>query len=50
MCEDYIAEHGFHTEEEFISHLYNRKLITATEFKNIQAHEKNLIDSNRKYQ
>ncbi len=39
LCEDYLAEHGEHTEEEFIGHLYHQKRITATEYKNIQAHE-----------
>jgi eukaryotic-like serine/threonine-protein kinase len=40
LCEDYLAEHGEHTEEEFIAHLYHHKRITATEYKNIQTHEK----------
>lgn len=40
LCEEYVAEHGEHSEEEFVSHLYNQKKITAAEFKNIQAHEK----------
>ncbi len=43
LCEEFLAENGEHTEEEFISHLYHQKRITATEYKNIQAHEK--IDS-----
>ena len=40
LCKEYLAEHGEHTEEQFISHLYGSKRITSTEFKNIQAHEK----------
>ncbi|MBL1143213.1 MAG: protein kinase [Proteobacteria bacterium] len=40
LCEEYLAEHGEHTEEQFISHLYGSKRITATEFKNIQTHER----------
>ena len=40
LCKEYIAEHGEHTEEQFISHLYGSKRITSTEFKNIQTHEK----------
>ena len=35
-----MAENGFHTEEEFVKHLYHNKKITAKEFKNIQTHEK----------
>ena len=40
MCEEYLAEHGEHTEEEFIHHLYHRKSITVTEYKNVIAHER----------
>lgn len=40
LCDKYVAEHGEHSEEEFISHLYSEKRITANEYKNIQAHEK----------
>jgi len=40
LCEEFLAENGEHTEEEFVHHLYNHKRITATEFKNIQAHGK----------
>ncbi len=40
LCEDFLAENSEHTEEEFISHLYHKKRITATEYKNIQTHEK----------
>ena len=40
LCEEYLAENGEHTEEEFIAHLYNHKRITAAEYKNIQTHEK----------
>ncbi len=40
LCQAYLAEHGEHTEEQFISHLYGSKRITSTEFKNIQTHEK----------
>jgi eukaryotic-like serine/threonine-protein kinase len=40
LCEEYLAEHGEHTEEEFIAHLYHHKRITSTEYKNIQTHEK----------
>jgi eukaryotic-like serine/threonine-protein kinase len=43
LCEEYLAEHGEHTEEEFIAHLHHTKRITSTEYKNIQTHEK--IDS-----
>ncbi|HIF50887.1 MAG TPA: hypothetical protein EYQ42_05085 [Thiotrichaceae bacterium] len=40
LCEEYLEEHGEHTEEEFIAHLYKHNRITATEYKNIQTHEK----------
>ncbi len=39
LCEEYLAEHGEHTEEQFISHLYHTKRITSSEYKNIQTHE-----------
>ena len=37
---EYLSKHGEHTEEDFIQHLYQTKLITSNEYKNIQAHEK----------
>lgn len=40
LCTDYLKEHGEHTEEDFIQHLYQSKRITANEYKNIQTHEK----------
>ncbi|MCG8380181.1 MAG: protein kinase [Proteobacteria bacterium] len=40
LCEEFLAENGDHTEEEFVAHLYNLKKITSTEYKNIQTHEK----------
>ncbi|GJM04449.1 MAG: hypothetical protein DHS20C09_04400 [marine bacterium B5-7] len=40
LCEEFMAENGEHTEDEFIHHLYNSKRITANEFKNIQTHGK----------
>ena len=40
LCAEYLQEHGEHTEEDFIQHLYHTKRITANEYKNIQAHEK----------
>ncbi len=40
LCQDYLTEHGEHTEEQFISHLFHAKRITSTEYKNIQTHEK----------
>jgi len=40
LCKEYLEEHGEHTEEQFISHLYHTKRITSTEYKNIQSHEK----------
>ncbi len=40
LCEEFMAENGEHTDEEFIHHLYNTKRITANEFKNIQTHGK----------
>lgn len=40
LCSDYLKEHGDHTEEDFIQHLYKTKRITANEYKNIQTHEK----------
>ncbi len=40
LCQEFMAENGEHTDEEFIHHLYNTKRITANEFKNIQTHEK----------
>ena len=40
LCEEFMAENGEHTENEFIHHLYNSKRITANEFKNIQTHGK----------
>lgn len=40
LCAKYLSEHGDHTEEDFIQHLYQSKRITANEYKNIQAHEK----------
>jgi len=45
LCEEYLAKSGEHSIDEFIAHLYNRKRITATELKNIQAHEKIEITS-----
>ena len=40
LCEEYMEENGFHTEEDFVKHLYHTKKITAKEFTNIQTHEK----------
>lgn len=40
LCEEYLSQNGEHSEDEFINYLYNQKHITATEFKNMQAHEK----------
>ncbi len=40
LCDEYLSENDFHTEEEFVNHLYHTKKITAKEFKNIQTHEK----------
>ena len=40
LCEEYLAEHGAHTEDDFINHLFQAKKITVTEYKNIQTHEK----------
>ena len=40
MCKEFLAENEEHTEEEFITHLYNQKRITPTEYKNIKAHGK----------
>ncbi len=38
LCQEFMAENGEHTEDEFVHHLYNTKRITANEFKNIQTH------------
>lgn len=40
LCEEYLAEHGEHTVEEFIDDLYHHKHITVDEYKNVMAHEK----------
>ena len=40
LCQEFMAENGEHTEDEFVHHLYNTKRITANEFKNIQTHGK----------
>jgi serine/threonine-protein kinase len=40
LCSEYLSEHGEHSEEQFIQHLYHTKRITANEYKNIQTHEK----------
>jgi eukaryotic-like serine/threonine-protein kinase len=40
LCEEYLAENGEHTEEQFVTYLFHTKRITATEFKNIQTSEK----------
>ncbi len=40
LCEEYLAEHGEHTVEEFINDLFHHKHITVDEYKNVMAHEK----------
>lgn len=40
LCEEYLAEHGEHTVEEFIDDLFHHKHITVDEYKNVMAHEK----------
>ena len=40
LCEEYLAENGAHTEDEFVTYLYNSNRITAKEYRNIQTHEK----------
>lgn len=40
LCEEHVAEHGEHSEKEFVTYLYHNKKITLAEFKNIQATEK----------
>ena len=40
LCEEYLADHGEHTVEEFIDDLYHNKRITVDEYKNVMTHEK----------
>ena len=40
LCAEYLETDGEHTEEEFLLHLYHTDLITANEFKSIQAEVK----------
>lgn len=40
LCEEYLADHGEHTTEEFIDNLYHHKHITVDEYKNVMTHEK----------
>ena len=37
---EYLAANNNHSEEKFVTHLFNTKLISASEFKSIQAEEK----------
>jgi serine/threonine-protein kinase len=40
LFEEYLQEHGGHGEEQFVTHLFNTRLISTAEFKSIQAEEK----------
>ena len=40
LCNKYLTESDEHTEDGFITYLYNHKHITAAEFKNMQTQEK----------